>query len=194
MIRAVFFDFYSVWTPDKLSYYLAYAELNGPEVYKATYDELEKYYHGQISTADIAGFLRVKLGHPDISEELFLLSEANISSEIISFIQSLHAHFLKIGILANLGNQELKLLNSFNDTNKLFEVIASPLSYSMPNSLLNRDVFVKALGDIGEPPESCLVVSGNPYYLEFAANFGIQTLQFEGLPQLKTAIDKLLQS
>jgi len=193
VIRAVFFDFYSVWTPDKFSYYLASAEMISPEVSKAVFDELERYYHGQVDVSTIAEFMRMKLGRSDIAVDQLLLSEASISGGIVNFIRELHGHFLKVGILANLGTQELNILNSFNVHNQLFEVIASPLSFGLPNQLLSREVFNQAMSSIGEPPESCLMISGNSYVLAFAAILGIRTLMFEGLDPLSEAMNHMLE-
>jgi FMN phosphatase YigB (HAD superfamily) len=194
MIRAIFFDFYSVWTPDKFGFYLANAQLNGPEAYKKLYDDMERYYHGEVDIEYLAEAFRYNLGHPDITSTLFKLNEADISGEIVNFIRSLHGHFIKIGILANLGPQENKLLSDFNEHNQLFELIASPLSLGIKTQLLNQEVFAKALQSIGEPPTSCLLVSGNPYYLAFASLFGLRTLQFEGLPQLEQSVGTMLAS
>lgn len=194
MIRAIFFDFYSVWTPDKFSYYLANAQLNSPEVYKKLYDIIEKYYHGEVDINYVADAIRVNLGHQDVTAEIFKLSETSISPEITNFIRELHAHFIKIGILANLGHQEYELLNNFNEHNQLFETIASPLTLGIKSSLLNPEVFVKALQAIGEPPDSCLIISGNPYILAFAYSLGIATLQFEGLAKLETSLQHIMTS
>lgn len=194
MIRAVFFDFYSVWTPDKFGYYLAAAQLNGPDIYKQLYDSLEQYYHGQIGFTQLVETFRTKLGHPDITANALALNQDSIAPQITEFMRNLHAHFVKIGILANLGEQESKLLNDFNQTNQLLEVIASPLTVGSEAPLLSRDVFAKALQAIGEPPDSCLLVSGNPYFLAFAGNLGINTLQFEGLPQLEATLNQALAS
>jgi len=192
MIRAIFFDFYSVWTPDKLSYYLATAQLSGPEVYKQVSDLIESYYHGAVGVEELADSLRVKLGHPDITDKVFKLSEQDISPQIINFMRELHGHFLKLGILANLGNQEQKLLSEFNEHNQVLEVIASPLSYNLSQPLLNREVFARALNDIGEPISNCILVSGNTQFLQFAQLLGLGTIQFEGFGKLKQTIETLI--
>lgn len=194
MVRAVFFDFYSVWTPDKFGYYLALAQQTSPELGKQMYDMLERYYHGQVDIEYVSDTFRVRLGHPDLGLSQFKLDESNIAPDIVNFMRDLHGHFLKIGILANLGNQEYQLLSQFNERNQVFEVIASPLSLQSSSSLLSKEVFSLALQAIGEPPQSCLLVSGNPYYLAFAASLDLATLQFEGLPQLEQAISTILSS
>jgi len=192
MIRAIFFDFYTVWTPDKFSYYLAQAQLNGPEVYKKVYDTIERYYQGDADINYVADVLRYTLGHPDITANVFRLNEASISPAIIDLMRNLHGHFLKVGILGNMGHQEYDLLKHFSESNQLFETIASPLALGIKTPLLNREVFVKALNGIGEPPDSTLIVSGNPYYLAFAANLGINVLQFEGLKEFQESLNQLL--
>jgi len=194
MIRAIFFDFYSVWTPDKFGYYLANAQLNGPEVYKEMYDLMEKYYHGQVDLSIVAETFQSRLGHPDITVGTLTLSKDSVSPEINNFMRGLHGHFVKVGVFANLGLQETQLLNDFNAENQLFETIASPLSLKTTQTLLSQEVFAGALQAIGEPPESTLIVSGNPYTLAFARNFGINTLQFEGLPKLEQTLAQILSS
>lgn len=194
MIRAIFFDFFTVWTPDKFSYYLAMAQQVGPEVFKELSDAVERYYQGEADINYIANLFSIRLNLPTLSPELFKLEDTDISPEIINFMRHLHGHFVKIGVLANLGTQEYQLLNSFNERNQLLEVIASPLSLGIKLPLHSKEVFVQALQAIGEPPRSCLIVSGDPYYLEFAASLELATLQFEGLAKLQQDLDQLLQS
>ncbi len=194
MIRAVFFDFYSVWTPDKFSYYLAAAQQNGPKIYKEMSDIVEGYYHGTVDINTVADNFRAKLGHPDISAALFKMQASDVSSEIVNFMRELHGHFLKLGILANLGQQELALLTEFNEHNQVLEVIASPLSLQLPQPLMSKEVFSAALQAIGEPLASCLLVSGKLEYLQFAASLGMQTVQFEGFSDLRQAINKIVDS
>jgi FMN phosphatase YigB (HAD superfamily) len=192
MIRAVFFDFYSVWTPDKISYYLAIGQQNGPETYKQLCDVVEAYYHGKIDINFLADSFRVKLGHEDISSKIFLLQEKDISPQVINFMRGLHGHFLKLGILANLGIQEYKLLSDFNEHNQIFETIASPLSLQLNLPLMSREVFGKSLQAIGEPLDNSVLVSGNLALLEFASNLGMGVIQFEGFDKLQKTIDQLV--
>ncbi len=98
MIRAVFFDFYSVWTPDKISLYLAMAQQNGPDVYKELSDIVEDYYHGKVDITYLTDCFSMKLGHPDININQFIMLESDISPEILEFMRNLHGHFLKLGI------------------------------------------------------------------------------------------------
>src|SRR5690606_18850604 len=100
----------------------------------------------------------------DISAQQFTLQESDISPEVAAFMRELHGHFVKLGVLANLGAQEYKLLTDFNTHNQVFEVIASPLAFGLKLPLLSKEVFAKALQAIGEPPRSCLVVTGNQDY------------------------------
>jgi hypothetical protein len=120
------------------------------------------------------------------------LNESSISPTIVDFIRNLHGHFVKIGILANLGNQEYELLKTFNEHNQLFEAIASPLSLQLEDPLFSQAVFSKAIDGIGESNDSCLLVSGNPYFLDFAKTQGMSTLQFEGLTKLQQDLNLML--
>ncbi|HVV66748.1 MAG TPA: hypothetical protein VHB72_01600 [Candidatus Saccharimonadales bacterium] len=194
MIRAVFFDFYSVWTPDVFSEHLEEARRLGP----AYSDELEsivaEYFSGKITAADVAEAFRVKLNRPDIDTNEFTINESDISPAVGDFMRSLHGHFLKLGVLANLGAQEYNLLVNFNNHNPLFEVITGPLQMGLSVPLLTQEVFAKALQAIGEPPRSCLVVSGHPEYLSFAEELGIAALPFEGMPKLRQTLDQILKS
>ncbi|HEY5152748.1 MAG TPA: hypothetical protein VII55_02125 [Candidatus Saccharimonadales bacterium] len=194
MIRAIFFDFYSVWVPDIFSEYLALAEQHGPQVVADLADVVDKYFHGLVSTEYVADTFRFKLSRPDIDTSLFTLKEQDISPAVFDFLRNLHGHFVKLGVLANLGVQEYEILTNFNAHSQLLEVIAGPLPFKLKDPLLSQEVFVKALQAIGEPPRSCLIITGNPDYQAFANSLGISTLPFEGLPKLQQTLEQLLTS
>jgi len=183
MIRAIFFDFYGVWLPDIFSEYLTMAQQNGPLVVTELETIVRQYFHGEVTLTYVADSFRFKLSRPEIDVSQFVLKESDISPAVTDFMRNLHGHFVKLGVLANLGTQEYELLNSFNERTQLFEVITGPLPQH-----------TKALQTIGEPPRSCLLVTGNVDYAAFAATLGIQTLPFDGLPQLQQTLEQLLSS
>lgn len=192
MVRAIFFDFYSVWTPDVIQGLLDDSATLGNDTHKSLATLVEQYYRGEQSLSVLADTFRYKLSRPDIDENTLSLRESDISPTVINFMRNLHGHFIKLGILGNLGKMEIDLLNQFNEDQPLFEVILSPLSLGLDRPLLSKQVFVKALQEIGEPPSLSLVVSGHQDYLDFASKFGMQTIKFEGLPKLANELWKLL--
>jgi FMN phosphatase YigB (HAD superfamily) len=192
MIRAIFFDFYGVWTPDIFSEYLALAQQSGPKVAGELEYVVNQYFHGQVDTTYVADAFRFKLSRPEIDSAQFTLSEQAVFPTIVDFMRNLHGHFVKLGILANLGVQEYQLLNGFNVHNQVFEVIAGPLPLRLNSPLLSQDVFAQALQAIGEPPRSCLVVTASPDYQSFAQSLGITTIAYEGFPKLQQTLDQLL--
>ncbi len=194
MIRAIFFDFYGVWTPDLFSEYLAEAERHGPEAVTELRAVVEQYFRGQAGPQEVAQAFRYRLGRPDIDSRQFTLREQDIYPAIVEFMRGLHGHFLKVGVLANLGPQEYKMLSSFNQHDQVFEAIAGPLPFKLDAPLLSQDVFAQALQAIGEPPPSCLVVSGSNEYLSFAQGLGMTTLAYEGFPKLQQYLNDLLAS
>ncbi len=192
MIRAIFFDFYSVWTPDRFQEYLLYAQPLGEKEYKALAEIVNKYYLGEVDLDYLTDVFRYKLGRRDIDKTSLTLHESDISPKVINLMRGLHGHFLKLGVLANLGTMELNVLQHFNATQALFEVIISPLSLGLKTPLLSQQVFTKALQAIGEPPSSCLVVSGHDDYLSFASSHGMQTLRFTSFDQLIRSLGESL--
>jgi FMN phosphatase YigB (HAD superfamily) len=192
VVRAIFFDFYGVWTPDIFSQYLALAQQQGPKVAGELEYIVNQYFHGKVDVEYVADSFRFKLSRPEIDSSQFVLSEAAIFPAIVDFMRNLHGHFVKLGILANLGTQEYELLNSFNQHNQVFEVIAGPLPLKLAAPLLSNEVFAKALQAIGEPPRSCLVVTANLAYQEFARGLGIATIAYEGFPQLRQTLEQTL--
>ena len=194
MIRAIFFDFYSVWVPDIFSEYLSLAEQRGPVIAAELYSVVDKYFQGEVTPTVVADSFRFKLARPDIDVGQFTLKETDISPAVTNFMRNLHSHFVKLGVLANLGTQEYEILTSFNNHNQLFEVITGPLPLGIKAPLLSQEVFAKALQAIGEPPHSCLVVTGNAAYKAFAESLGIGTLLFAGLPNLQQTLEQLLTS
>lgn len=192
MIRAIFFDFYSVWVPDRFAEYMELAREQAPDAIQELQNVVDRYFLGQAAPADVAAEFASRLNRPDITADQFMLEESDISPVVADFMRNLHGHFVKLGVLANLGVQEYEILKSFNEHTQLFEVIAGPLPFQMPTTLLNQEVFVQALQAIGEPPRSCLVVTGNEAYRQFAEGLGITTLDFEGLPKLQQTLEAKL--
>ncbi len=192
MIRAIFFDFYGVWVPDRFEEYLRQAEQHGPVITNELQGVVGRYFQGKATPAQVAQQFQLKLNRPDITAEQFTLLETDIAPAVGDFMRNLHGHFVKLGVLANLGVQEYQLLQSFNQHNQLFEAITSPLSLGLNVPLLSQEVFATALQAIGEPPKSCLVITGNDSYQKFAESLGITTMPFEGLPKLQATLDQVL--
>ena len=192
MIRAIFFDFYSVWVPDRFSEYLGRAQQQRPDTVAELESVVSRYFQGEVSPADVAASFRFKLSRPDIDSSQFILEESDISPVVTDFMRELHGHFLKLGVLGNLGAQEYRLLTKFNEHNQLFEVITGPLPLGLQAPLLSQEVFAQALQAIGEPPHSCLIVSGNEAYRQFAESLGIASLEFEGLPKLRQTLEQIV--
>ena len=170
------------------------AQQNGPLVAGELEAVVKQYFHGEVTVTYVADTFRFKLSRPEIDANQFILSESDISPAVTDFMRNLHGHFVKLGILANLGTQEYELLTSFNQHTQLFEVITGPLPQQTKAPLLSQEVFAKALQAIGEPPRSCLIITGNADYAAFAETLGIQALPFEGLPQLQQTLEQLLTS
>jgi FMN phosphatase YigB (HAD superfamily) len=192
MVRAIFFDFYSVWTPDRFQEYLNYAQPLGPQECAVLEDLVGKYYSGEVNLEYLAGVFKYKLNRTDINEASLTIHETDISPKVVNLMRGLHGHFLKLGVLANLGPMELGLLNQFNSSQSLFETITSPLSLGLKTPLHSQQVFDTALQAIAEPPSACLVVSGHDDYLTYASGYGMQTIKFNGLKLLVQSLGDLL--
>lgn len=191
MIRAIFFDFYGVWAPEKFTTYLAQAQQQNPAVVPEIQAAIDKYYLGFSDIDLVVNSFKFKLNRTDIEREDFELKEERIAPGLIDFMRNLHAHFLKLGVLAKLGKQEYELLQTLNRRQQLFEVIAGPVTSGSP--LLSRETFASALRDIGEPPETCLLVSNDRDYLAYAQGLGLQILVFESFEKLQQTLPPLLE-
>jgi hypothetical protein len=192
MIRALFFDFYSVCAPDTIGALLNEAKTLQPQVSAELEDIVNQYYHGVIDVSRLVAAFKLKLGRADISEASFLLRESEAMPVVIRDLRSLHGHFLKIGILGNMGTMELDYLKRFEATHALLEAIVSPLSLGSAQPLLSPEVFGAALQAIGEQPDSCVAISGHDEYLAFAASHGLLTIKFEKMTQLMGTLTELL--
>lgn len=190
MIRAVLFDFYSVWTPD-VFHRLAYeASQQEPAVAPKLEEITKKYYLGLANTEATINAFRRMSGQFAPSAELFELEKENISTQLVDVTRYLHSHFLKVGILANIGWRDHELLNDLNLKHQLFE--SSTTSLDMGELILCKEAFVKALQGMGEPPESCLIVTGNDPYRQFAERYGIHVLFFQNMPDFKLRLAQLM--
>jgi FMN phosphatase YigB (HAD superfamily) len=194
MIRAILFDFYGVWTPDRFSQHLAMAQQHNPAVALEIQQAIEKYYEGLVDIAWLAEYIsssfRFKLNNTTVDPRIFTLRPTDVSPALVKFMRDLHGHFLKLGVVANIGKQEYELLNTFNGTYQLLEIIIGSLTIG--GSVLSNEAFTKALQDIGEPPDSCLVVTGNDAYQQFAESHGLQVLRFAGFPRLRETLFQLI--
>lgn len=194
MYRAVIFDFYSVWGPDRLATYLQRLKELDDKSAATVEHQIAQYYNGLSDMQELADSIRFKfkvLGQ-EVNADDLLFNEQSISPQIIQFIQSLHGHFLKVGVVANLGKQERTALEATQQQYDLFDTITS--ADEPGTTLLSQETFGRALYELGEPPEACLAVSGHEDYLQFATSIGIGTMRFEGFPKLMASIDQIINS
>jgi len=192
MVKAIFFDFYSVWVPDKLQAVLDEAKARGASEADAMTQLTQQYYHGEVNLTTMAFNLKFKHGSTNFDEASLNLHESDISPDLVNLARALHGHFVKLGILGNLGFMELGLLYEFNSAQSLFEAIVSPLSLSLKRPLLSKEVFTKATQTVGETPDSCVAISGHDDYIAFASSFGMQTIKFTSLTQLADDLVRIL--
>ena len=194
MVRAIFFDFYSVWLPDTLQELLDQATALGPEERAVLAQLVDHYYHGVVGMGKVADTFRYKLQRTEIDENVLTLRERDISPNMISFMRALHGHFVKLGILGNLGTTEWNLLKTFNTRESLFEVIVCPISLGVGAPLLSREVFDRTLKLVNEVPADCIAVSGNNDYLRFASTLGMVPVKYDTLPNLMQRLAQLLSN
>ncbi len=192
MIRAILFDFYGVWTPDVFNDYIAKADQQDPDLAVQLREVVNRYYVGFVDIEHVADRFKFLLEQPDLPLAIFKINQADISPNVIDFMRYLHGHFLKIGILANVGKQEQNLLSSFNEMHQLFESVTTSLDIG--GSVLSQEGFVQALQAIGEPPASCLVVTRNIEYQKFAEGYGISVLHFQDFPLLRKSLENLIEN
>lgn len=190
MIRAILFDFYGVWTTNNFTKYVTIARQKSPELALEIEETIKKFYFGIADAEYVANNFKFALDDKSIRTEEFMLAELNISPELTNFLQTLHGHFIKLGLVANLGNHEYELLKTYNAEHELFEVITCPIALGMP--LLSREAIVAALQALGEPPQSCLVVTSDVQYRQFVEGLGLQSVGYENFAKLKVTIEQLL--
>lgn len=190
MLRAIFFDFYSVWAPDPFAKYLVQAERDDKQVAEILREDIKKYYYGIADADYIANSFKISLGIQDIEPSEFIIKEPRISPDKVQFFQNLHNHFVKVGILADMGKHEHGILTKLNNEYKLFENISS--SYSLGHQILDSQVFAKVLQAVGEPIEFCLIVTGNTEYIDFAEKLGFKTIKYVRMPDLIKSVNELL--
>lgn len=190
MLRAIFFDFYGVWVPDRFDDLITKTASSNENMAAQLREILHAYYIGLIDLDILTSSFKLKLDQPDLDLSNFKLEAAHISPDAIKFIQYLHSHFIKVGILASLGAGEHKILSDLDVKYKLFENITDTYSLGLP--LLSKEVFIQALRGIGEPKDSCTIVTGHQDFAEFAKTLGINTISYAGFPSLTQTITKLL--
>lgn len=172
--------------------YIVVAEQHDPGGAQALRQTVQQYFLGIVDIQYVIDTFKFKFHDTVLPPDLFILKPADISPVLIDFMRNLHGHFLKLGVMANIGKQEYEILTGLNAQFQLFEVIVGSLNVG--SLIYTQDVFVKALQDIGEPPSSCLVVTGNEEYQRVAENCGIQVLRFQGFPDLVQSLDRIIET
>jgi FMN phosphatase YigB (HAD superfamily) len=192
MIRAILFDFYSVWTPD-VFHQLMYRETQqDPAAVPELEEIVKKYYLGLASIDATENAFRRVSGQFAPSIEVFDLQTENISTQLVDITRYLHSHFLKVGMLANIGWRDYELLRELNAKHQLFESITASLDEG--ELVLSKEAFIKALQGMGEPPDSCLIVTGNDPYRQFAESYGLKVMFFQDMLTFKQRLAQMIEN
>ncbi len=192
MIRAVILDYFSVISPDIYEIFENEMSKQSTEVGAQIKDSLNQYYSGIINfdsfVLNLEGIFRTKT----IATFFLKLYDSNIPPHVLYFAKNMHAHFLKVAIVGNIGEKEIDLLTKFDEYTKEVDLIAGPLTYGFP--LMSEEFFKQALNDIGEPPEKCLLISKHLDYLSFGKKIGLKTYQFDNFNNLTKYIQKEIEA
>ncbi len=191
MIKAVIFDFYSVFRPDLFEDFIQQAKNFSFDESGRVIDELNNYYLGISDINDLTDAIHIIFKSKEIKTTQLIMDKLTIPESFINLTHKLHTHFIKIGIAGNIGKQEIKFLNRFNEQNHQFDLIAGPLNYG--ELLLSQKFFEEYLYEIGEPPENCLLISGHRDYINFCKDLGMKTYIYDNFNELQLDIFNLLE-
>ena len=173
MLRAVIFDFFSVFREDIYQEFLDSAAGISDDVKSQVETALNNYYQGITSMKSLRSDLEIIYRTHDIPTEELLIEKLNIPDEFVNITKKLHMHFLKVILAGNFGEQEKKLLETFNNETKQFDSIITPANYG--ELLTSNKFFEGMLNEIGEPPQNCILISGHEDYINFASSIGMVT-------------------
>ncbi len=190
MIRAVIFDFYGVVVPDIFSDFIRKVSENSDVDDNKLKEQVNKYYLGLENFDYITNALEYISATQDFPKDYFRLLPEDISPNFIKLVKKLHLHFLKVAIVGNMGSQAYEMLTNFDKDAHEFDLIASPSLYG--EDLLSEQFFISALNELGAPLDSCLLISNNQAYLNFATKIKMQTRELLDFDSLNDYVEKLV--
>lgn len=192
MIRAVIFDFYSVIVPDVFEAFEKKVLEEDEDASSKIKKQVDNYYMGLSTFEYLIGALEYISGNEEELTKYFRLTDSDIPPIFIEIVKALHLHFMKVGILGNMGEQEIDLLTKFNEQYQEFDLISGPATYGEP--LLSEAFFKAALRDLGEPPQTCLLISGHQEYLNFAKQINMQTYGFVSFDDISRHLKEVVKT
>ena len=191
MIRAVIFDYYSVFRPDYYESFVEKAKDLSVEESKMIQTEINNYYLGLSDIFKLIDAIQITFKTRSIPITQLIIDHLSIPESFIKLTKKLHEHFYKVCIAGNLGSQEIQYLNRFNEQTKQFDIIAGPLNYG--ESLLSEAFFESFLNELGEPPHNCLLISGHSEFIKFCKNIEMETYNYDNFNKLNKDILKILE-
>ena len=190
MIRAVVFDYYSVFRPDSYETFIEKAKELSAQERQLIQDEINNYYLGVSDIFKLIDAIQIIFKTRSIPVTQLMIDHLSIPESFVKLTKELHEHFYKVSIAGNIGSQEVEYLNRFNNQTKQFDIIAGPLNYGQP--LLTEGFFESFLNELGEPPQNCLVISGHENYIDFCNKIGIRTYSYKNFDQLSSDVFQIL--
>lgn len=185
MIRAIIFDFFDVFRTDGYNRWLRnHGHTRENELLAAS----EKHDRGEYNDQEFFQAIADASGEmaADVERELEEGNELNV--ELVQYAESLQGKY-KLALLSNSASEYLRNELAKYDLEKFFDeiVISSEVGFIKPE----QKVFERIAQRLGVAPEECIFTDDNPRHIDAATQFGIHSVVYTSVPELKEQIEAI---
>jgi len=113
----------------------------------------------------------------------------DVNQDVVDFAQKLSEKH-NIYFASNANESHIKFLQK--NYPEIFFAKNMALSYELETMKPDKEFFEKMLGKFGLTPDSCLFIDDSQKNVDGAIEFGITSIQFDNLDQLKTEISNFI--
>ena len=186
MIRAIIFDCFGVLTADT---WREFAATLPESQWQDASDIIHAYDSGFITRNEFYDGVKALTGR--LPKEVESIAEGNApkNTALLEYITALHADY-KIGLLSNIATDWVRTTFLTRQEQTSFDEMV--FSYQAGMAKPDPNIYRYAADKLGVAPHECVMIDDIERNCQGAREAGMQALQYETLPQLKTELSKLL--
>jgi HAD superfamily hydrolase (TIGR01509 family) len=186
MIRAIIFDFFDVIRTDGYNRWL---KQHNHEREDAFLEASEKHDRGEYSDKEFFKALADASGETPEQVEKELEADNVLNDPLVDYLSSLQGKY-KLALLSNSASKYLRDELAKYDLEKYFNeiVISSEVGLIKPEPAVFEHITQK----LDVKPEECIFIDDNPKHTNAAAELGIHSIVYTGVPELMEQVEKLI--
>lgn len=189
-LKAIVFDLYGVLALNGWQAFKAKHFTDRPEVWDQVFQIGRKVDAGQAQYDELISFTAAQAGETEATVR-FQLEHTSANDELLEYIRTDLKPWYFVGILSNAHRAEVVSEIFSPEQEDLFTEII----LSHHTGLVKPDVrMYRTMADrLGVQPTECVFVDDQERHVEGAQAAGMQGVVYQGVPELKSTLGRLLQ-